>query len=110
MEGATRTKNDMYIKLIPKTLVLDFMAICVYWLFACGLDYLAKIEVSQLFWVSLFLVVAGVFYFALFFIHSPLFHGWIKNDYVWSLTTGIFTFIVFLPVVIASVHHSCPWL
>jgi len=97
----------MLLKLVSSAVLKDLLAICIYWLWMCFSEKIGD-HVNSSIWIVFFVVVAGIFYFVLFFIHSPLFIGWIKNDYAWSLTTGFFTFLVFIPVVMWSIHHPCP--
>lgn len=52
-----------------------------------------------------FIVVTSIYFLLLFFSNAELFK-FIKNDYVWSLTTGIITLFVFVIPSVMWVSHD----
>ena len=91
--------------LVVRVIAIDISAIAVYWLLACGVDALTQLVPG---WLSMTLIVViwATLFFALFFSNAQLF-GWMKNSYAWSLTTGILTLLITVPVIIISAHKPC---
>lgn len=53
-----------------------------------------------------FVSVTGVYFLLLFFSNAELFK-WVKNDYVWSMSTGILTlFCFFIPSIMWVSHNT----
>tara|TARA_R100000005_G_C4970229_1_gene183498 strand:- start:109 stop:429 length:321 start_codon:yes stop_codon:yes gene_type:complete len=53
----------------------------------------------------IFIAISTIYFLLLFFSNAELFR-WAKNDYVWSLCTGIFTLFVFVIPSMMWVSHA----
>lgn len=94
-----------YFGLIMRVVVMDVAVIAVYWLLVCGVDILTKLLPDALSMLFILALWSGLF-FGLFYSNSLLF-TWIKNTYVWSLSTAFLTLSIVIPVIIASTHKPC---
>ena len=96
--------TDLF-SLVVRVIAIDVSAIAVYCLLACGVDALTQLVPG---WLSMTLIVViwTALFFALFFSNAQLF-DWMKNSHVWSLSTGILTLLIIVPVIIISVHKPC---
>ena len=57
-------------------------------------------------WGAVFMVAVGVYFIILFYSNAELFKA-LKNDYAWSLSTGLVTLLLFvIPSVMWSVHNN----
>jgi len=94
------------IRIPAKVAVQDAVIIGGYWLVMCGLD---NVLPAMREWAAMPMLLGlwGVMFLLLFFSHAELFK-WVRNAYAWSISTGIVTLSVLLPVAIASVHAPCP--
>jgi len=85
---------------------LQDTAIVVAWLLVAPVTAQVMDAFPQWLGWAIFILVVGLYSLVLFFSNAELFK-WLKNDYVWSVSTGVVTLFVFvIPSVMWVAHNN----
>jgi len=92
-------------KEIPKTLIQDIIIISAFLFISCGINKAASLIGDTASFI-IFLVTWPVLFIFLFYSNAGLLKN-IKNDYAWSLGSGIPSLLITTGTVMYATHNSC---
>lgn len=93
------------IKLTGRVALQDILIVLMYWLLACSFEK-ATAYLSNALAMVIMILLWGVTFFMLFYSNAELFKK-VKNDILWSLSSGGVSLSILVPVAIISVHRPC---
>ena len=93
------------IKTIAKVSFQDIAIVAVFLLLSCGIEKSGTV-IGETTAFILFLVTWPVAFILFFYSNAELFK-WVKNSYLWSLSTGVPSILLVTGIVIYATHNLC---
>ena len=90
---------------IPKVLIQDAVIIAMFLLLACGISKLEVLLGTTTSFV-IFVITWPVLFILLFYSNAGLLKN-IKNNYAWSMGSGIPSILITTGAVMFAVHNTC---